>query len=44
MGGDGSEAMEKEGEGEDTPADVPAYGHWVSLANGYDGLTLPRTP
>ena len=25
----GGEAMEKEGEGEDAPADVPAYGRWA---------------
>jgi cell wall assembly regulator SMI1 len=27
------EAMEKEGEGEDAPADVPAYGRWVPLVS-----------
>ena len=31
VGGD-DEAIEKEGEGEDAPADVPAYGRWVPLA------------
>jgi len=29
--------MEKEGEGEDAPADVPAYGRWVPLASQMSG-------
>ena len=31
------EAMEKEGEGEDASADVPAYGRWVPLASQMSG-------
>jgi len=33
----GGEAMEKEGEGEDAPAAVPAYGRWVPLASQMSG-------
>jgi hypothetical protein len=35
VGGDGGEAMEKEGE--DVPVDVPAYGRWVPLASQMGG-------
>jgi len=36
VGGDGG-TMEKKGEGEDAPTDIPAYGRWAPLASQMSG-------